>query len=313
MAMTSSTTIPTSTNVFDIGNYVTKLIKVEPQTSNENTSSSPPRPLIICSPSEPGLFPVLIFLHGYLLYNSFYSQLIRHIASHGFIVVAPQLYSIAGPDANEEIKTTGEITNWLSQNLTHLLPPQVQPNLDKLVLSGHSRGGKVAFGLALNTSTLKFSALIGVDPVDGMDRGKQTPPPILTYTPHSFNLHGIPVLVIGSGLGEVKKNPLFPACAPKGVNHEDFYKECNKPAYYFVAKDYGHLDMLDDDTKGIRGKATYCLCKNGKSREPMRRFVGGILVAFLRAYLDGNSRDLVAIREGGGMVPIELQRVEFQV
>ncbi|KAH6821617.1 chlorophyllase 2 [Perilla frutescens var. hirtella] len=316
----SSTATPTSasTNIFENGNYTTTLTKVEQSICNRsNNASSPPRPLLICSPTEEGCFPVLLFLHGYLLSNSFYSQLLQHISSHGFIVVAPQLYTIAGPDTNEEIKATAEITNWLAQELGHLLPPHVEPNLAKLGLAGHSRGGKVAFALALNKSSpasLKFSALIGVDPVDGMDRGKQTPPPVLTYTPHSFNLDGIAVLVIGSGLGEVRRNPFFPPCAPKGVNHEDFYNECCKPAHYFVAKDYGHLDMLDDVTKGLRGKTTYCLCKNGEARGPMRRFVGGILVAFLRAYLEGDSRELVAIREGHDeMIPVELQRVEFQV
>lgn len=228
-----------------------------------------------------------------------------------------QLYSIAGRDANEEIKVTGEITNWLSEGLRQLLPLNVEPDLAKLALAGHSRGGKVAFALALRKSSsvaLKFSALIGVDPVDGTDGANQTPPPVLTHVPHSFDLDGTPVLVLGSGLGEVRRNPLFPPCAPKGVNHEDFYRECCKPAYYFVAKDYGHLDMLDDETKGVRGRTSYCLCKNGESRVPMRRFVGGILVAFLKAYLEGDSRELVDIREGDhGMAPLEIQRLEYQV
>lgn len=227
------------------------------------------------------------------------------------------MYSVAGANANEEIKNTAEITNWLALGLGQLLPPKVEPDFAKLGLAGHSRGGKVAFALALSKSSptsLKFSALIGIDPVDGTDVGKQTPPPVLTYTPHSFNLDGTAVLVVGSGLGEVRRNPLFPPCAPKGVNHEDFYNECCKPVYYFVAKDYGHLDMLDDDTKGMRGRTTYCLCKNGESRGPMRKFVGGILVAFLKAYLEGDSRELVAIREGHHeMFPLQLQRLEFQV
>lgn len=191
----------------------------------------------------------------------------------------------------------------------------MKPNLSKLVLAGHSRGGKAAFALALKRVEakldLKFSALIGVDPVDGMGKGEQTPPPVLTYIPRSFDIN-MPVMVIGSELGELKRNPLFPPCAPKGVNHEDFFTECNKPACYFVAKDFGHLDMLDDDTKGIRGKSTYCLCKNGKAREPMRRFVGGIMVAFMRAYVEGDNRELIAIREGHEIVtPVEIQKMEF--
>ncbi|KAJ8558034.1 hypothetical protein K7X08_004800 [Anisodus acutangulus] len=138
-------------------------------------------------------------------------------------------------------------------------------------------------------------SLIGVDPADGMDKGKQTPPAVLTYVPHSFNNLDMPVMVTGSGLGEVKRNPFFPACATKGVNHRDFYNECFKPACYL--------------TKGIRGKATYCLCKQGKSREPMRRFVGGVLLAFL----EGNSNDLIAIRDGHVTLPVELQDTDFRV
>lgn len=229
-------------------------------------------------------------------------------------VVLQQLYTVAGPDTSEEIKAAAATTDWLSEGLQHVLPAHVRPSLSKLGLAGHSRGGKTAFALALGyaSTSLKFSALMGIDPVDGMDKGKQTPPPVLTYVPRSFDLN-MGVLVIGSGLGEVKKNPLFPACAPKGVNHEDFFNECRAPACYFVAKDYGHVDMLDDETRGIRGKATYCLCKNGKAREPMRRFVGGIVVAFMKAYLEGDYSDLTAIRDRQEIAPVELRNVDFLV
>ncbi|KAF9673759.1 hypothetical protein SADUNF_Sadunf10G0057400 [Salix dunnii] len=313
----SSATATVTTNVFEAGKYTTVLQKVESRTTccPANTSPPPPvpppKPLLIVMPCEAGEFPLLVFLHGYLLYNSFYSQLLQHIASHGFIVIAPQLYLVAGQDSSDEIKSVTATTNWLSEGLHHLLPPHVKPNLSKLGLAGHSRGGKTAFASALEkaATTLKFSALIGVDPVDGMDKGKQTTPPVLTYVPRSFDLD-MAVMVIGSGLGELKKNPLFPPCAPEGVNHKDFFKECKGPASYFVVKDYGHLDMLDDDTEGIRGKTTYCLCKNGKSREPMRRFIGGAVVAFMKAYLGGDSSDLMAVMRGQ-TGPVELQTVEY--
>ena len=68
-------------------------------------------------------------------------------------------------------------------------------------------------------------------------------------------------------------------------------------------KDYGHDDMVDDETKGVRGKATYCLCKNGKAREPMRRFVV--------EFLDVDFGDLVATKEKHELVPLVLQIVEF--
>ncbi|XP_062161714.1 chlorophyllase-2-like isoform X4 [Alnus glutinosa] len=267
-------------------------------------------------PSEAGEFPLLVFVHGYLLSNSFYSQLIQHIASHGFIVIAPKLYTVAGPSATVDIDSTVATTNWLLEGLHYLLPPQVQPNMKKLGLAGHSRGGKAAFALVLEkaATSLKFSALIGIDPVDGLGKGCQTPPPVLTYVPHSFDLD-MPAMVIGTELGEIGNTLLFcvtlPAPAPKGVNHEDFFNECRKPACHFFVKDYGHCDMLDDDIGLLAGIAINIMCKSGKSREPMRRFVGGIVVAFMKAYLLDDNSDLMAIRDGQETAPVELKTIEF--
>ncbi|CAG7861748.1 unnamed protein product [Brassica rapa] len=311
-----------SANSFEDGKFKTDLLTVGLSSccwktpSSSPTPQSPPKRLLVATPVEEGEYPVVMLLHGYLLYNSFYSQLMLHVSSHGFIVIAPQLYSIAGPDTMDEIKSTVEIIDWLSAGLNHFLPPQVTPNLSKLALSGHSRGGKTAFAVALKkfgySSDLKISALIGIDPVDGMGKGKQTPPPVLTYEPNSFDLDKMHVLVIGSGLGEISPNLLFPPCAPPGVNHRDFFQECQGPAWHFVAKDYGHLDMLDDDTEGIRGKISHYLCKNGEERRPMRRFVGGSIVAFLMAYLEGDDSELVKIKDKSHEgVPVEIQ--EFEV
>lgn len=94
---TSSSSVASigATNVvFEIGKYKVVLQRAEPVTTCSTKSSNipvpPPKPLLIGMPCEAGEFPILLLLHGYLLSNSFYSQLIQHIASHGFIVVAPQ-------------------------------------------------------------------------------------------------------------------------------------------------------------------------------------------------------------------------------
>jgi chlorophyllase len=42
-----------------------------------------------------GKFPVVQFQHGFLIMNTCYSQVISQIASYGFIVVAPQVNSLA--------------------------------------------------------------------------------------------------------------------------------------------------------------------------------------------------------------------------
>lgn len=95
----SPTSAKSGSSVFETGKYTTVLVKAVAETSclgkNKVTSLTvaPPKQLLIATPSEAlgGEFPVLLLLHGYLLYNSFYSQLMQHIASHGFIVIAPQV------------------------------------------------------------------------------------------------------------------------------------------------------------------------------------------------------------------------------
>ncbi|KAF4351203.1 hypothetical protein G4B88_023214 [Cannabis sativa] len=58
---------------------------------------------------------------------------------------------MAGPDTNEEIKSTAQVIDWLSEGLQNLLPQHVKANLNKVGLAGHSRGGKTSFALALRT------------------------------------------------------------------------------------------------------------------------------------------------------------------
>ncbi|KAL6214659.1 hypothetical protein ACLB2K_014091 [Fragaria x ananassa] len=101
-------------------------------------------------------------------------------------------------------------------------------------------------------------------------------------------------------------------CAPDGVNHKEFFNESKPPCAHFVAKDYGHMDMLDDDPPGLVGALSGCLCKNGSGpKDLMRKSVGGIVVAFLKAYLNGEDGDLLAIVADPGLSPAKLDPVKF--
>ncbi|XP_047067788.1 chlorophyllase-2-like [Lolium rigidum] len=300
-------TMASAGDVFDHGRHGTSLSQVqEAKTSRCSPASvaGPPKPLLIAAPSDAGEYPVVVFLHGYLANNYFYSQLLQHVASHGFIVVAPQLYTFSGPDTTGEISSAAAVIDWLADGgLSSSLPPNVRPNLTAVSISGHSRGGKVAFALALGhaRTSLPLAALIAVDPVDGMAPGRQTPPPILTYRETSLRVPG-PVMVIGTGLGALR-----PPCAPLGVSHAEFYRECAAPACHLVARDYGHTDMMDDVTGGAKG-----LCKSGGARAPMRRFVGGAMVAFLEKWVEGRPEWLDGIRERPEVAPVVLSAVEFR-
>ncbi|MQM23578.1 hypothetical protein Taro_056644 [Colocasia esculenta] len=310
-------------------------LKVYSCEKTQNDASSPPKPLFIVTPTDQaGSYPVILFLHGFCMRNCYYRQLLGQIASHGYIVVAPQLGFSPFPSAkgdvkpaaslatnfsehncssNEDIAAAAAVINWLPGALQSVLPSGVQANLRSLVLAGHSKGGHTAFALAMHkyaTTSLDFSALVGIDPVAGAEvaLGLQVPipPRILTYESNSFAIN-IPTLIVGSGLGEERKMLILPPCAPKRLNHAEFFSESKPCSSYFVVKDYGHMDMLDDDVTEMALIA--CMCGGG-CRGKMRRTIAGLVVAFLEAYLDGKGEDLAAVVADPSIAPATLDPVQ---
>lgn len=213
------------------------------------------------------------------------------------------------------METAGLVVKWLPAGLPLVLPHNVIGDTDKLALSGHSRGGKTAFALALGRdkdnpppNPYKVKALIGIDPVAGFSVSERPKPNILEYIPRCFNM-SIPVAVIGTGYGNQSKGTV-PPFAPNGVNHSEFYNESSPPACYFLAREYGHVDMMDDclGVKVLRDT----IIKSGKAPfDDMRRSVGGIVVAFLRCYLDKVEEDLNAIVDDPTLAPILLDPVIY--
>ncbi|KAI5589713.1 hypothetical protein POPTR_005G214200v4 [Populus trichocarpa] len=278
--------------VFETGNF-------HPIQSDVGTASScsPPRSLLIFRPEEKGTYPVILFHHGTGCQNSWYTDVFKFISSHGYIVVAPQLYGLKPPSGQDELDSAAEVANWLPSGLRCVLPEDIEGDIHNLALAGHSRGGYIAFALALGLADVSldvdFSALIGVDPVAGTSKTNQMEPKILNYESCSFNF-SIPVAIIGTGLGNKPAFPILPqTCAPDGVSHTEIFNECKPPCSHFVTTDYGHMDVLDDDI-GLIGEGARAMCKGsrwGVSRDPMRRTVGGVSVAFLEAFFKGNYTD----------------------
>lgn len=234
--------------------------------------------------------------------------------------MAPRLLSLCSLYGRPDINSAAEVANWLSSGLQPVLPENVVPDLSRLALAGHSRGGYLAFALALGNANvsmnLKFLTLIGIDPVAGANKCMKMCPKILTGVPHSFNLD-IPVMVIGTGLGGESVIGCIPcSCAPDGLNYAEFFNECKDNCLGFVIPDYGHMDMLDDDycTNCIGtsiGAIMGSMCKSGKGdKTSMMECVGGLVVAMLMAHLEGETGDLDAIVDEPGIAPVKLEVVE---
>jgi chlorophyllase len=252
-------------------------------------------PLLIFAPESPGRYPVVVFQHGFLTRNESYSEVLGHLAGHGFVVVAPQMYEpglaalLGQPTAAEEAPIAAQVLNWLTAGLAATLG--YIPATSRLGLAGHSRGGKVAW-LMLVADPARAQAVAGIDPVDGTGGpfGNQAR---VVQGPFTFSL---PALVIGTGLGG--------SCAPAGDNHEQFYAASRSPAWHVVIPNAGHADMLDE----AAAIAASSVCPGGPNPAAVRRLTAGLLVAFFRGSLQGDaSADAYLTDAAAAPLPIEVE------
>ena len=254
-------------NPFGAGPYQVEKLEVKQGKGVSCTppleSDAPCRPIVIFAPqATTGSLPTVFFLHGFVLPNEFYEDLLKHVASWGFIVVAPSLYNTRGGlpffdiNVEEELRRARGILAWCHRRLNPTLRANqptkgVSANLKQLAVVGHSRGGKVATALSVEAGSgalnelacpaadqeqqcpaFSFAGVALLDPVDGKappippkccDNGCITDPRLTEQSDLEF---GAPTLVMGTGLGPMKGGCslcLCP-CAPRGLGHEVFYR-----------------------------------------------------------------------------------------
>jgi chlorophyllase len=272
-------------NPFHVGLLETRAVLVD------DGAHGAPAPLTIYAPAEDGEYPVVLFQHGFLVDAGSFAGLLRHLASHGFVVVAPQMYSPRGlpvgkPSSLAEAELAEQIIEWLPAHLGELAG--VRARFDRLGLAGHSRGAKVAWWLVRGGHTT-IRSVAGVDPVDGA-KALSGDPRVLT----GECVISIPALVIGTELGPVIGS-LTPACAPTGSNHVQFFQSCGAAAWHVLLRGHGHLDMLDEagESPFVRRR----LCAGGPDRAGARRTTAGLLAAFFRGTLQGEASALDVLRD----------------
>ena len=223
--------------------------------------------------------PLVVFQHGFLMSGPWYSEVLQHLASHGFLVVAPQMYAadnlpFGKPSSVEEAEAATAVVRWLRGAETTFGVP-----VDRRApgLAGHSRGGKVIW-TQLSTEADLARAIAGIDPVDGTGGPLGGETRILD-TELTFTA---PALILGTGLGGQTGGPFAPACAPEGDNHTRFAERSPGEVWHSVATDYGHNDLLDPNPPGC----LVCgVCAAGPMPAEFRRFVAGQLTAFFRGTL----------------------------
>lgn len=243
-------------------------------------ASGSPVDLLVFSPSMSGRYGVVVFQHGFSLRNSYYTTVLKHLASHGFVVVAPQMYApspFGAPSSAEEATKARALYTWLPGGLPGAVPGT--PIFGRLGLAGHSRGGKVVWSV-LEDGYGGARAVATVDPVDG---GSGFGGSATMVTDGGLS-PALPSLTVGTGLGPKRKFGM--ACAPANRNHQLFYGAVKSPAVHVVVPKYGHMDMLDASTPGCSLVCSACV--DGPSDGKMRTTTAGLLTAFFRHRLQGD-------------------------
>jgi dienelactone hydrolase len=251
-----------------------------------------PKALRITAPVEHGTYPVVQFQHGFLLDRRAYDDVLSQLASHGFVVVAPQMYAPDGvplgkQSAAEEAAEAARVAQWSLATAATLVGSAADPR--PLGLAGHSRGGKVTWWLA-NQLAHPTRGIVGVDPVDG--RGG----PLLSAQPEALPAalqSGPPSFILGMELSG--------SCAPEGDNYRHFFDRTAAPTQLLLVKGHGHVDMLDADAD------TGGLCVSGPQRAAVRRLTGGVLAAFFRWKLQDDDGARVEL-DMAQVSPLEVSR-----
>ena len=240
---------------------------------------------------------MVIFQHGFGGSIKAYETISEHLASHGFVVVLPQMYGPGfqgAPTAEEEATLGLDVLSWIETNINGFIPVQADTTL--LGLAGHSRGGQVAYRITLQLLE-KVKALAGVDPVDATEMSNDTS---IVTGPLTFD---IPTYILGAGLGPipVQGGPFNIPCAPEEAGPIHFYCANPNPTWLVTATTHGHADMIDEEDFSE-------FCPGGPDRDGMRALTGGTLAAFFSGILQGNESALSVLSDpGSAPVPTEME------
>jgi len=186
-----------------------------------------------------------------------YSGLLSHVASHRIDVIAPighrrGLAALAG--RRTVVDEVADLSMMLNE-------------AGHVTLSGHSRGGQVAWIAAARADTARD--VVVIDPVDGEGRRPGARRATVGHGP--------------TGASVVVGTRVRGRCTPVGFDHHAFVAQSagsggatfpNIPGRHLIV-DMGHADLLDP----LPRTAGRVLCGGRPNPDASRRTVAGILIA----------------------------------
>jgi len=183
------------------------------------------------SPSSP--FPLLIFYNGFQLQAEYYRRIVEHAASWGYVVLQYNLPRLRLPPAIVEVEAFNPLLRWVDEQTKFKSSPIYgRADVSKVVLSGHSRGGKIA-ALNYGNNPGKVAAAWLVDPIDSSGFA-----PISPENPSGVEaVRGKEIGVEGAGIRS--------SCNPTEGNYQKFYNAGKSGSWKYLIPEASHSTFSD--------------------------------------------------------------------
>lgn len=252
--------------------------------------------LKIFLPGAEGSYPVVIFHHGFQLGVELYASYGQHLASHGFVVVMPQMPGgFDGPNHRELGEYMLEIISWTQANVQ--VPGGAflgRGDGGKIALAGHSLGGKISMlAAALDERPLGVFAIDPVDAAGGPFEVSEEEYP--SVTPELMDRVMARTVLVGELLNGTCEGNGCQSCAPLEDNFQQYYEHATGPALEIEVLGASHMSFLDNPECGI-----FCLlCPSGTDDPAQTRFLTQrYMTAFFKQILEGEETGFVLTGSG---------------
>ena len=196
-------------------------------------------------PKTAGPRPTVVFTHGFQLSSASYLSTAKHLATHGFAVVLPNLGGGLFATHLDHQATIIKVLDWLEEENADA-GSALAGRLDfaRLALAGHSMGGKISF--LVSTVDARPKAIVGFDPVDAAGGPVAVDPKDYpSVTPERMIDVKVPFLVVGETTNSTG-GLLGQACAPAADNYQQYFDNAESPAIAFTFAGANHFSWLDD-------------------------------------------------------------------
>ncbi|CAH1240368.1 Hypp5994 [Branchiostoma lanceolatum] len=258
-------------------------------------------------PKKIDTYAVLFFTGGLLgeIPAESYSDVLKAIASHGFVVIGVDYLPLAAVSKNERDSDgiqgqVGDQTKkylaelqWVTQHLEERIARQLNqtglvPAFDHLAVSCHSAGCDPIVDMTMQNHTFSKAALF-LEPFSYNFK-----------TPVTFKMSA---LMLGTELSTQK-----PACIYPAQGYDHFYDFWKCPRIVMNVKGHGHCEILNPATFEACKFAHACKINPDSDLKKYRNFIQGISAAFLTTTLQG--RDKLQYITNTTALPVEL--LEFK-